>query len=497
MTRKTGITQKTFLFVALLIVSVTFVSFTILYFAMPPYYSYKKVHNLKSAIVSLREDLVSTVDSESCAAIIYEFTEKYNATVVALDPKGNMILQLSTPFVSLNYQEEMGGQFFVNLEQYGEDTYLSIMTDLYQTAQQEIDQAEEGVVELESYVVYASDLGNGLFFEEEIQTTLISRIQIQGTLQPIGEARGVILSLIPYVLAAGCAIGAVLAWFYVKQLTRPILKLSATAARMQNMEPDVMSGIRTRDELGLLSENMDALYRTLIETIGDLKNQMEKVNRLEQSKTAMMQSASHELKTPVAALSGMLDGMIDNVGVYKEKDKYLIKCKDQVDKLSFLVQEILEASRTDSGIHKERQADIEVDVMVAHILKEHEYQIREKKLQVHADLDSVVFHTDAQTLYGAIVNLLGNAVLYTPEQGIITISLRADYLEIENETEPIPEAELDKLFEPFYTRSDSRDKSVSGTGLGLYIVKRNLEQLSIAYRVENTASGFKVTLTLY
>ncbi len=495
MTRKMGITQKTFLFVALLIVVVTLVSFAILYFAMPPYYFYKKEQALKSGVEMLKKDLISTTDSEACALIIHNFTEDYNVTVMALDSKDNMILQLSTPFVSLKYQAEKNGRLIVDGEELDGDSYLTIVTDLYQSAQVEISVQDKDPTEFETYVMYEHDPGTELTFEEEIGTDLISRIQIRGTLQPIGEARGVILSLIPYALAAGCAIGAVLAWFYVRQLTRPILRLSATASKMQGMEPDIISGIRTNDELGLLSENMDALYLTLIETIDDLKNQMKKVNRLEQSKTAMMQSASHELKTPVAALSGMLDGMIDNVGVYKDKDKYLIKCKDQVDKLSFLVQEILEASRSDSGVHKERRTDTEVDAMIVHILKEHEYQIREKQLQVHTGLEPVVLHTDAQALYSAIVNLLGNAVLYTPEQGTIRIDLRTDCMEIENETAPIPETELDKLFEPFYTRSDSRDRSVSGTGLGLYIVKRNLEQLSIAYRVENTSSGFKVTLT--
>jgi len=128
-------------------------------------------------------------------------------------------------------------------------------------------------------------VGNVILFESEIGTEIISKLQVQGSLQPIDEAREVILLLIPYVLAAGCTIGLFLAWFYARQITKPILKISATAVRMKRMEPNVISGIKTGDELEILSENMDDLYQSLKDTIENLKIEMEKVNRLEKSKT--------------------------------------------------------------------------------------------------------------------------------------------------------------------------------------------------------------------
>lgn len=493
MLRKTGIVRKTFLFAALLIVLVTLVSFTILYFAMPSFYLYKKEQSLKAGMIELEEELKKSTDQDACAALITNFTEKYNVTVTSIDRQGIPIIALTSPFVSMRGQES--SQLIINGELAEADQLTSIITQLYQATGMEYNQ-ETGAIheeeEVEAYILL--DVGNVMTLEADIGTEIIGKIQIQGTLQPVKEAREVMLSLIPYVLAAGCTIGLILAWIYARQITKPILKLSATAVRMKEMEHNVTSEIKTGDELELLSENMNALYQSLTKTIDDLKIEMEKVNRLERSKTEMMQSASHELKTPIAALSGMLDGMIDHIGVYKDKEIYLLKCKEQVEKLSFLVKEILEASKTDRRGPANKLVEIEVDEMIKQILREYELQINEKQLQLKAEINKMVIKTDPAVLYGAMINLIGNAVLYTPPNGEIRIVLSEGRLVIENQCSYIPEEEMQKLFEPFYTRSSSRDKMVSGTGLGLYIVKRNLERLSIHYQAESSEAGFRIML---
>lgn len=493
MVRKAGITRKTFLFAAMLIMLVTLVSFAILFFAMPSYYLHKKEQALKDGTGLLTEALKNTADKDECAALIAAYCESYNVMVTSLDANGIPVIDLTSPFVSL--KNSGAGEFIINGEVVGEADFNSVITKISEVSKPR-DETEINLnISTENVGAYIMfDIGTDLFLEACINSVLIDSIQIQGTLQPISESRGVILSMIPYVLAAGSAIGFVLAWFYARQITKPILRLSDAAERMKQMEPDAASGIRTSDELGQLSENMDALYQSLSETIMSLKTEMNKVNRLERSKTEMMQSASHELKTPIAALSGMLDGMIDNIGVYKDKERYLLKCKEQVEKLSFLVKEILDASKSDDRALGGECGDVEVDTMVRHILTEQDYLIREKGIQVREKLQETTIRTEASSFYRAIANLIGNAVRYTPEGGAIRITLTDNRLDIENDCAEIGDEELPKLFEPFYTRSGSRDKSESGTGLGLYIVKRNLERLSIPYQVRSTSAGFGITL---
>jgi signal transduction histidine kinase len=121
-------------------------------------------------------------------------------------------------------------------------------------------------------------------------------------------------------------------------------------------------------------------------------------------------------------------------------------------------------------------------------------QIRGKRLLVEKELLPTVIVSDPSVLYRVMTNLVSNAVRYTQHGGIINISLSEERFSIENNCAPIPDAELERLFEPFYTRSMSRDKTESGTGLGLYIVKRNLERLGIKYDVAQTGTGLKISL---
>lgn len=303
-----------------------------------------------------------------------------------------------------------------------------------------------------------------------------------------------ILSLMPYVLTISIAVGLFLSWIYARQISKPILQISDAAEKMKHLEPDAVSGIRSQDELGLLSGNLDALYLSLRENIDSLQKEMEKVSCLEKSKTEMMQSASHELKTPIAALSGMLDGMLDNIGVYRDRDRYLLECKAQIEKLSLLVSEILNALKADISEELAESEETSIDGLLQYALADHAVSIQKKQLQITSDLSAVVMMTNPAVLYRVLTNLVGNAVRHTHEDGAIAIVLSAEKLVIENQCDAIPPEDVAKLFEPFYTRSYSRDKTESGTGLGLYIVKRDLERLGIPYQAESTQMGLKFSL---
>ena len=349
-----------------------------------------------------------------------------------------------------------------------------------------------------------------LVLSGEIGTQFVSSISVRATLQPIDEAQGVILSLIPYVLAAAIAIGLLSAWGFARRLSRPILALSDAAIRMRRMEPGVASGIRTGDEIGYLSENFDAMYATLLDTITNLQAEMELVNRIERSKTEMMQAASHELKTPIAALAGMLDGMIDGVGVYKDRGRYLAECRRQADKLSDLVGEIMEAARADAakeaasgegpaGGARAAQGqgeDVAVDALVEQALRDNDALVRQRGLRVVADIEPTGMKTDGAALARAVGNLIGNAARHTPAGGAVRVAVRGGVLEVENDCAHIADDELQKLFEPFYTRSVSRDRADSGTGLGLYIVRRLLERLGIPYDAQSPGDRIRITLAL-
>jgi two-component system sensor kinase Ihk len=504
--------RKTFFFSALLIVLVTVISFAILYFAMPDYYLQKKRQSLQTNLDTLIGQLRQAAEQEEQAELIAAFLERNNATAVAFDAAGALIAELSSPLVSL-----AGGEDNVYIASYRASSPInkedpSLYSFAIRAVPRPLDGLDTGPGGLDIGGFAAGPGGpqqrtfisrrDGLFgdvitLSGRVDTDTLGSITVSGTMQPIGEAKGVILSLMPYALLAAVILGLLLSWIYARQISKPILQISAAAERMQVMEPQAVSNIRSRDELGLLSQNLDALYASLCENIGQLQQEMAKVNRLERDKTELMQSASHELKTPIAALSGMLEGMIDNIGVYRDKEKYLHECLGQVEKLTALVAEILNASQAE-GAQAGLPAFTEtaLDELVEHALADHAVLLESKELRLQTELLPVTISTEPAAFYRVLTNLIGNAARHTPPHGEIRLVLNQRHFSIENTCPPIPPQELSKLCEPFYTLSYSRGKAESGTGLGLYIVKRNLEMLNIPYTLENTKLGLKVQLTI-
>lgn len=493
MLRKKGIVRKTFFFSALLTVIVIAVAFSILYFTMPGYYRKIKEIKLNDSLNALTSSLAQAGSEEECAELIAGFSETNNVNVLAFDENDFVLPTLSTPFVSLQGAQDV--VFFTQkAEQSGGKQTYSVLIRSRKPAG-----AEDDLPDL-MWKWTPQSTAETMALHGEIGTALIDHISVSGTLQPIDEANEVILSLSPYVLVIAVLIGVILSGIYARQISKPVLAISDAAVRMQNMEDDAASAVHSKDELGQLSDNLNTLYQSLRSNIAQLQTEMDKVNRLEQSKTEMMQGAGHELKTPIAALNGMVEGMIDNIGVYKDKEKYLRECKRQIRKLSILVEEILSASKVDILDEDTVSEEIDIGAFVHILLKESHQLIRKKELSVQTDIAPTIIKTDPAVFGKAVSNLIANAVRYTPNGSNISVSSYTEggtlLFSIENDCAPIPDDEIDKLFEPFYTRNYSRNKVESGTGLGLYIVRRSLERLGIPYKAESMQSGFKITMQL-
>lgn len=474
--KKRGITLNIFIFTSILISLVIIISFGILYIVLPDYYSYTKHKKLENNTETLVEDIKSANTHNEINELIAEFSTLNNANVMVYDEKDELIVELSTPFSIFYNNSGDLPKIRVKIEDItgNQDTHRKREIILWHNNVHSI--------ELRKYIGIHN----------------IGYIKINGTMQPINEAKYVIMSLMPYLLIVDILIALIAAYLYSRKITKPIVTLSDTAKQMQTLTPGIISGLRTNDEIGELSENLDLLYGKLCSNIDNLKNEMDKVSELEKSKTDFMRAASHELKTPISALNGIVEGMIDNVGAYKDRNQYLLKSKKILDNLTNLINEILNASKLQVNESIIKVEQIKLFELVKLALDDNQLFIDEKKLNINSQKLDFVIQADKIILKTIISNIISNAVRYTIETGIININMTSESdfycFSVENQCDNIPENELQKLFEPFYTRNYSRTRNKSGTGLGLYIVKRNLEKLGLPYKIENTALGFKFSI---
>ena len=112
--------------------------------------------------------------------------------------------------------------------------------------------------------------------------------------------------------------------------------------------------MNSRDEIGVLGQNINELYQNLWQTIRSLEHENKRITQLEKEKIAFLRAASHELKTPLAALRIMLENMQLNIGEYKNRDQYLAESVAQVDRVAAMVNDVCARAALPSRLYAKR-----------------------------------------------------------------------------------------------------------------------------------------------
>lgn len=260
------------------------------------------------------------------------------------------------------------------------------------------------------------------------------------------------------------------------------------------------------DEIGVLSDSLHTLSRKLETTLSELQTANQKLQadidmerRLEKQRVEFFAAASHELKTPVTIIKGQLQGMLYQVGRYKDRETYLAQSLEVTDTLERMVQELLTVSRLDTPSYVCKKSSFALSDLISDRLTAFEDLFMQKDLSVERFIAPEIYTLgDVQLLEKAIDNLLGNAAAYSGAGNHVTVRLWKEKdkanLTVENTGVHIPDEDIPKLFEAFYRVDPSRNRQTGGSGLGLYIVKTILDLHGADIEIANTDRGVIVAL---
>lgn len=452
--RKLKIFPKTFLYTLSLMLIIVLLSHALIYFLMPQAYNYQQKKALENDVALLSQEITAVPPDErpdERLDCVTSFATKWSANV-------------SVSYDGFSYdvdllQEEVATDGKSNVTVITDVTGDGMKISLAENPQGGTDffKVEQG---------FANGAGR--------ITAVVSR-------QHIEDAVRAVLMILPFTAILCTVISVLFALAYSKIFTKPIKQISAATEQMQSLKPDVSCPTDTQDEIGMLAGNVNSLYQTLLATIQDLEQEIEKVEAADLQKTNFLRAASHELKTPVTAVSAMLENMLLGVGKYKDRDTYLAKCKALTDRLAQMIKEILDASRAEFAGEQEQMEFAVLDAVNA-VLEPYQIIAKSKGLTMNVDFDEPCkVCLPREMIEKAISNILANAVSYTKLGGSINISCKGNRLIVENECTPIPPEHLAHIFEPFYRPDYSRDRSTGGNGLGLYLVATILKSLDISY----------------
>jgi two-component system sensor histidine kinase VanS len=233
-----------------------------------------------------------------------------------------------------------------------------------------------------------------------------------------------------------------------------------------------------------------------------LEDELVRERVMEENQRLFFSAASHELKTPIAATQALVEGMMANIGDYKDHQKYLRECMKNLESQTRLVSEIMELVKMSDENASPFFVSLDLAELGNAIIAEYRPIADRGNLEIRADfsaLRSIGFvRADRAMLRRALSNALANAVQNTPEHGTIRIGTedrggRTIRLSILN-TGVIPPESLSRLFEPFYRLDPARSRDGSShnggrSGLGLTIIKKSLDRMGVPFALENADEG--------
>ncbi|HTL29117.1 MAG TPA: ATP-binding protein [Tepidisphaeraceae bacterium] len=210
---------------------------------------------------------------------------------------------------------------------------------------------------------------------------------------------------------------------------------------------------------------------------------MTKEKEVAEMKNEFVSNVSHELRTPLASIKAYVEMLIDGEAEDDQtKREFYEVIQNEANRLSRLIDNILNISRIESGLVKINKGPQSLMVILKEALDVIAPQARQKQIELEEKLTPVFYQTlaDKDMLYQAVLNLLSNAVKYTPEGGTITVETQVDEAKkkvitrISDTGVGIPPKDLPFVFDKFY-RAEANNRMAKGTGLGLSLVKHIVE----------------------
>lgn len=217
--------------------------------------------------------------------------------------------------------------------------------------------------------------------------------------------------------------------------------------------------------------------RGVVAVIGDVT----KLRRLETMRQDFVANVSHELKTPLTSIKGFVETLLDSDLNDKETLRKFMKIISQeADRLNNLIHDLLDISKLESGQTELRRKHLDLEALIDSIILSVANRIDVKQLELKKDLQAKTILGDEDLVREVFINLVDNAIKYTPAGGeIIVGSVRGEgetIVYVRDTGIGIPAESIPRIFERFYRVDKGRSREMGGTGLGLSIVKHIMER---------------------
>lgn len=296
-----------------------------------------------------------------------------------------------------------------------------------------------------------------------VTLNLTANILIEQSIAPdqVATVRTAVVQALTVAAVAATIAGLTTSILLVQVILRSLRSIARSSRRIAAGRYDERVTVPASDELRAVAESFNQMAEAL--------------EQIEQRRITMIGNVAHELRTPLAGIEGYLEGLID--GVLPSTADTFLDMKQEVRRLRRLVDDLQTLSRVEAGQIALHFTTFDVNDVIRRVVAQIQPQVLDSCLQVQfaPDQQPILVHADADRVAQILLNLLGNAVRYTPEGGCITIrsELNNDNVQVivEDTGIGIAAEHLPFIFERFYRADPSRARTSGGSGIGLTIAR--------------------------
>ncbi len=315
----------------------------------------------------------------------------------------------------------------------------------------------------------------------KLSLVIVVAVTISALVSTIGLRTGIPVWIRPFIATA---IGLVFVYPFARGITSPVREMAEASKAM--VEGDYSRPVTTssRDEVGELARAFDAM-----------RAQLAQVDR---QRRELIANVSHELRTPLAGLRARFENIAD--GVEMADPDNVRSTLAEIERLSSVVDQLLDLSRIESGTSPLEVDEFEVATVLRHAADSARLRRPGLALDVLAT-DGIICRGDEARVLQVVSNLLDNAARYSPDREAIELSARPTpsgiELAVSDHGPGIPPEERHRVFERFYRSDHARSSDGAGSGLGLSIARSivELHQGSIEIQA-NEPAGCRVVVSL-
>lgn len=297
--------------------------------------------------------------------------------------------------------------------------------------------------------------------------------------------------------AIAIVISFIATYLYAGRFSKPIQDMESIAKDMVDMNFSRQIKISSKDEIGSLANSLNLLSKALEDKILALENantkltdEIEFKTQQEEIRKTFVANVSHELKTPITIMKGILEGIRE--GLY-DNPTHLQSALDETNRMERLVFDMLEISKYEAKGIELNQSIFSLDESVNRIFRRFKNLASRKGLRVEFQSEEGFIEADQEKVEQVLENLISNAIRYCHENGHLTVQTKVKpdsiYFSITNDGPKIPEEAMESIWKPFYRVETSRNRTKGGTGLGLVIVNTILEAHNADFGASNIPEG--------